>query len=365
MKRILGESAVPDILVVDDNPANLQALVGMLKDRGYKARPVPSGELALEAARRLPPDLILLDINMPVMNGFEVCVHLKNDAALKDIPVIFLSALSDTDDKVKAFTVGGVDYITKPFRFEEVNARVSTHVQLRHCQVQIEQHNLRLVELVRAKVAELTDSQMATIMALSKLAEYRDEETGNHILRVQKYCQLLASRLSEEASFSRSIDAAFIDNIYHASPLHDIGKVATPDHILLSSVPLRKEDFEIMKRHAVVGANILTSVLERYPGNAFIKMGLEMARSHHEHWDGTGYPDGLKGEEIPLAARILIIVDQYDALRNVRPYKPPFSAEKTYKIITEGDGRTMPDHFDPRVLAAFKELFSQFEGICD
>ncbi|MHB8873469.1 MAG: response regulator [Myxococcaceae bacterium] len=352
-----------DILVVDDTPANLHLLAGMLKERGHRVRPVTEGTLALQAARRRAPDLILLDINMPVMNGYEVCVELKADPLLRDIPVIFISASHEVLDKVKAFAIGGVDYVTKPFHLEEVEARVDAHLKIRRLRLEIGALNKSLQERVKAQVKEISDSQVATILALAKLSEDRDEDTGNHILRVQHYCRALAGRLATQGVFGSLIDEAFIDTLFHASALHDIGKVGIPDAILLKPARLTPEEVTIMKTHAALGAETLAAVTQSYPENAFVRMGVEVARSHHERWDGSGYPQGLKAEAIPLTARIVVIADQYDALRNKRPYKPAFDAARTYAILTEGDGRSSPDHLDPRVLAAFKDIAPEFEAI--
>jgi len=354
---------VADILVVDDTLANLQLLAAMLKKRGHKVRPVPNGKLALQAARSLPPDLILLDINMPEMNGYEVCVELKADPRLSDIPVIFISAYIEVLDKVKAFSVGGVDYVTKPFHDDEVAARVEAHLKILRLRREIDALNSSLKDRVQDQVREISDSQIATIIALAKLSECRDEDTGNHILRIQRYSRALARRLADKGVFGKLIDDSFIVTICQASALHDIGKVGIPDSILLKPGKLTPEEFETMKTHTTLGATTLASVLENYPGNAFVQMGVEVARSHHERWDGSGYPDGLSGELIPLAARITVIPDQYDALRNNRPYKPAFDAARTYAILTEGDGRSSPDHFDPRVFAAFKDIAAEFEEI--
>lgn len=357
------QDLMASILVVDDMQANLDMLSDMLKRWGYRVRPAPNGRLALQAARSLPPDLILLDISMPDMDGFTVCEELKADPQLRDIPVIFLSGHSETLDKVMAFRAGGVDYITKPFQIEEVQSRVETHLKIHRLQKELARHNRDLEARVQAQVKEISDSQLATIFAMSKLAEYRDEETGNHIIRVQRYCRALSEWLYRKGLFSDVIDRTFIENIFHASPLHDIGKVGIPDSILLKPGPISEVEYGIMKQHTVLGARALQTVQEQYPNNAMVRMGMELARSHHEHWDGSGYPDGLTGEAIPVHARILLIADQYDALRNVRPYKPAFDAERTFRILVEGDGRTLPGHFDPRVLEAFRTIAPEFDSI--
>jgi len=349
------------VMVVDDTPANLKLLEEMLGGQGYRAVMFPSGAMALKAAVKNPPDLILLDIMMPEMDGFETCRRLKEDTVTRDIPVIFLSALNDTDSKVKAFSMGGVDYVTKPFQFAEVKTRVETHVNLRRSQIRLKQQNQHLEALVQEKVREISDSQLATIFAVSKLAESRDDETGYHIERTRNFCRNLAEKLYEGSCYAASLSADFIENIYHASPLHDIGKVGITDNILLKPGRLTPEEFEIMKTHTVIGASTLQNVLSKYPNNAFLAVGIDIARSHHEKWDGSGYPDGLAGERIPLSARIMAIADVYDALRSKRPYKEPFSHEKSYGIIVEGAGR----HFDPVVVEAFIALESQFAGIPD
>ncbi|MDX9789055.1 MAG: two-component system response regulator [Desulfobacterales bacterium] len=344
------------IMLVDDTPANLHLLENMLQSRGYKIVEFPNGEMALRAIAKNPPDLILLDILMPEMDGFEVCRRLKADEKLKDIPVLFISAMDDTINKVKAFSQGGVDYVTKPFQEEEILARLTTHLSLRWAQQELKKQNLYLEDLVREKVKEISDSQLSTILAISKLAEYRDDETGQHIERTRIFCKILAQELQKNKRYAKIITDMFIENIFHASPLHDIGKVGIPDHILLKPGKLTPEEFDIMKTHTTIGAKTLQNVRDRYPQNAFINMGIDIARSHHEKWDGTGYPDGLAGEEIPLSGRILAIADVYDALRSKRPYKNPVSHEKSCALIREGTGK----HFDPAVVGAFLSIESEF-----
>jgi len=351
-----------NILIVDDNPANLQLLSDTLRERGYKVRPVPCGKLALQAALTQLPDLILLDINMPEINGFDVCKLLKNNDALRAIPVIFLSARNETFDKVKAFEVGGADYVTKPYEVDELLARVNTHVQLHALQTELRNFNQNLQKLVNAQVRELSTAQTAIIAAMAKLAEFRDEDTGNHIMRVQHYSAALARPLAAHEDFRDEIDDVFIETIFQASALHDIGKISTPDSILNKAGSLTADEFNTIKKHPPKGGEVLAGVYRHYP-NQMIKMAMDIARSHHERWDGTGYPDGLKGEEIPLSARIVALADSYDALRTARPYKAAFDADTTYRILTIGDGRTSPGHFDPRILEAFKEQASEFNAI--
>ena len=349
----------PQILVVDDVPENLQLLGGVLLGKGYGVRPVTGGRMALEIARRDPPDLVLLDITMPEMSGYEVCEELKADPVLTEIPVIFISALSEMDDKVRAFGAGGVDFITKPFKAAEVQARVDIHLRLVSLQKELRQRNTHLDTLVREQVQEISESQHATIVALAKLAESRDDETGRHLERVQRYCVLLAQWLKDHSVYGEVITPEFVRDMLYACPLHDIGKVGIPDTILLKPGKLTAEEFETVKRHSAIGAETLKAVQKLYPKNSFINMGVEIARAHHEKWDGTGYPDGLSGAKISLAARIMAVADVYDALRSKRVYKPALSHRQTCGILAEGSG----SHFDPVVIGAFLQLQEQFDAI--
>lgn len=348
------------IMVVDDTPENLKVLRDMLKEKGFRVLVFPNGPSALNAVARNPPDLILLDIMMPDMDGFEVAKRLKADEILKDIPILFISALAETGDKLKAFAAGAVDYVTKPFQFEEVHARVATHLKLRQMKHELEKYNLYLEDLVKEKVQEISQSQLSTLLAVTKLAEYRDDETGRHIERTRIYCKILAEELRQTSRYAQRINDAYVENIYHAAPLHDIGKVGIPDSILLKPGKLTSEEFEIMKTHTLIGATTLDAVRSQYPNNAFVNMGIRIASSHHEKWDGSGYPNGLAGEDIPLAARIMALADVYDALRSKRPYKPAFPHEKAVEIISKGDGRTVPGHFDPAVMDAFMRTAAKF-----
>ena len=353
------------VLVVDDTTANLKVLAAMLKEQGCIARTVPNGKLALKSIYNNAPDLILLDINMPDMNGYKVCETIKSDETIKNIPVIFISALTETLDKVKAFSVGGVDYITKPFQFEEVQARVETHLKLSFAQKEIEEYNRNLEELVREKVKELSDSQMSTIFAMAKLSQSRDDDTGKHLERVQEFCKLIAEGLRKRSKYKNIINSKYIRNIFNASILHDIGKVGIPDNILLKPGKLTTEEFEIMKTHVNIGASTLEEVRKSYRKNSFINMGIAIAYSHHEKWDGSGYPLGVSDVGIPLSARIMAIADVYDALKSERCYKSAFTHEESCKIIFKGSGK----HFDPEIVDVFREinneLFNTWKALQD
>jgi putative two-component system response regulator len=337
------------ILIVDDAPENLRLLSAVLKRGGFVPRPVTSGRLAIEAAVIDPPDLVLLDVCMPEMSGVDVCQWFKQDERLRSIPIIFISGLAGTDDKVEAFRVGAVDYVSKPFQEAEVLARVKTHLRLRMLQVELMSHNQQLEQRVAEQVKAVTASQLATIFALARLAEARDDDTGQHIERVQTFSKILAEQMREMRMRVAQLTTAFIENLYQTASLHDIGKVGTPDAILLKPGKLTADEFAEMKKHSDLGATTLAAVLKRHPDNLFLRVGVEVARSHHEKWNGTGYPDGLQGEAIPLAARIVALADFYDALTSNRCYRPAFSHEHTSRMIHEGGGT----HFDPDVVAAF------------
>ena len=336
-------------MIVDDTPANLTLLQDMLRIEKYRVLAFPQGALALKAAANTPPDLILLDIIMPEMDGFEVCRQLKANPKLKNIPVLFISALSDNIDKVRAFQEGGVDYITKPFQFEEVHARVGVHLRSHLLERELRLHNEKLEKLVLEQVKEISAAQMSVIDAISSLVEVRDGDTQKHIGRTRQLCMILMNGLRKRSKYGKTLDDNFFDNVYNAAPLHDIGKVGIADSILLKPNKLTYEEFEIMKSHATIGASALETVLALDTRNKFIATGVSIARSHHERWDGSGYPDGLQGEAIPLSARIVSLADVYDALRSRRPYKEPFSHEESTRIIRQGSNA----QFDSALVEAF------------
>ena len=349
------------IAIVDDNPYDLKLLGKILRNQHYRVYSFPNGELALKGMEKGVPDLILLDIKMPDMNGFELSRKLQENPLFKDIPVIFLSALHDTEDKVTAFSVGGVDYITKPFSFEEVLARVKIHLRLRQMQKTLDNYNKELEKQVKKKVQEILDTQASAVIALVKLAEERDGDTGKHLERVRLYCHNLAEALRRVPHYAEKIDDFFIENISLASTLHDIGKLGIKDQILTKPDRLSPEEYEDVKKHTLIGSRTLQSIREVYPNKAFINMGIEIARSHHEWWNGKGYPDGLIGEAIPLSARIMAIVDVYDALRMERCYKPAFSQDKAMTIIRKGRGT----QFDPIITDVFMGMEDVLQQIVE
>lgn len=337
-------SYVADILIVDDTFANLQLLANMLKGEGYKVRPASSGAMALQAVTKKHPDLILLDIKMPEMDGYEVCAALKNNPDTKSIPVLFISALSDIPDKIKAFNVGGLDYINKPFQFDEVKARVSTHLKLKAYQDCMEEKIAEGIKEINALNQEIITTQSELIFTLGEICETRSHETGLHVKRVAEYCFLLAMLYG-------SSDAELIKQ---ASPMHDIGKVAIPDHILNKPSALTAEEWEIMKTHSCLGYEML-SISQR----PLLQMAATIAYEHHEKWDGSGYPRGLKGEAISIAGRICAIADVFDALGSDRCYKQGWLLDKILAHFEQEKNK----HFDPVMIDLFFKHLDQFIAI--
>ena len=337
------------ILIVDDTLSNIKILNDLLRDE-YSISIATNGCDALDiAAAQNHPDLILLDIMMPDMDGYEVCTRLKQNLNTKNIPILFVTTKDDVEDETKGLQLGAEDYITKPFSPAIIKQRVRNHMALHIYQEHLE-------NLVSQRTQQLRQSYIDTVHRLTLASEYKDQETGAHIRRISHYCRELSNRLG--------LDNEFCSEIFYASPMHDIGKVAIPDTILLKQGPLTDEEWNTMKTHTTIGASILMGAQ-----SPILQMAVDIAASHHERWDGSGYPRGIKGDDIPLTARIMNITDQYDALRSMRPYKPGYSHEKTMEILTKGDGRTMPHHFDPnihdcliKVASDFNDIFEEFEN---
>ncbi len=347
------------ILIVDDVPENIDVLSGILGSE-YRVKAALNGEKALRiAASGCSPDLILLDIMMPGMDGYQVCQKLKAEKGTQNIPVMFVTALGEVEDEQKGLELGAVDYITKPISPPIVKARVHNHLILKKHQDQLE-------ELVKERTREVVNTQDVTIHSLAVLAETRDNETGGHIMRTQGYVRLLAEHLQEHPNYRDFLGNENIHLLYKSAPLHDIGKVGIADSILLKPGSLTKEEFAEMKKHTVYGRDAILKGEESLLGDAttsFLRVAREIAYTHHEKWDGSGYPQGLVGEEIPVAGRLMVVADIYDALISKRVYKPVFSHARAVQIITEGDGRVIPEHFDPVVLEAFVALQEGFREV--
>lgn len=348
------------ILVVDDTPDNIALLSTLLKDR-YKVRAANNGERALAIAASQPrPDLILLDIMMPGMDGYEVCERLKIDPHTADIPVIFLTAKVQVEDEEFGLRLGAVDYITKPISPPIVLARVETHLTLKRARQFLQDRNAYLEAEVWRRSREVMAIQEVTIMAMASLAETRDNATGNHIRRTQHYVRALAQHLRHHPRFAAALNDETIELLFKSAPLHDIGKVGIPDRILLKPGRLTPDEFEIMKTHAALGRDAIAAA-ERYldTPDSFLRFAREIAYSHQEKWDGSGYPEGLWGEQIPLSARLMAVADVYDALISRRIYKPALPHEQAVAMIREGRDQ----HFDPDIVDAFLECAEQFRTI--
>lgn len=307
---------LPLILAVDDEASNLQLLRQILQDH-YRLRFAKDGPRALELVREEAPDLILLDVMMPGMSGYEVCAALKADPATASIPVIFVTALNDTEDELEGFEAGAVDYITKPVSPPIVRARVRTHLSL-------------------VRMEALRESRLEIVQRLGLAAEYKDNETGLHVIRMSHFSRILglAAGMSELAA----------DDLLHAAPMHDVGKIGIPDRILQKPGPLDPDEWKIMQSHATIGAEIIGE----HP-NGMLALARNIALTHHEKWDGSGYPKGLKGEEIPLEGRITAIADVFDALTSVRPYKKAWTEEEALDFLVQQKGK----HFDPALVDLF------------
>ena len=348
------------ILVVDDTPENLTLMHGLLRER-YHVKVAQNGERALQLAAADPvPDLILLDVVMPGMGGFETCRRLKANARSAPIPVIFLTSRSETEDEQQGFDAGAVDYILKPFSAPTVLARIRTHLRLKAVADFLKDKNAFLKSEVERQTRELQLVQDVTIMAMASLAETRDNETGNHIRRTQHYVRALARKLKSHAKFRAVLDEETIEVLYKSAPLHDIGKVGIPDSILLKPGKLTPQEFEVMKTHTTLGRDAIAAAekLINAP-SSFLRHAREIAHYHQEKWDGSGYPEGLAGGEIPVSARLMAVADVYDALISRRVYKPPFPHGKAVEIIKEGRGR----HFDPDMVDAFLAIAERYADI--
>ena len=350
----------PTILVVDDTPDNLILVSSLLKHE-YRIKVASDGQAALRiAAGQEQPDLILLDIMMPDMDGYEVCRQLKADAQLRDIPVIFLTARTSIDDEQHGLELGAVDYITKPISPPVMLARIRTHLKLKASADFLRNKSAYLEQEVQRRMRQVLEVQDVTIEMMASLAETRDNETGNHIRRTQNYVRTLARHLQQHPRFSAFLTDTHIELLFKSAPLHDIGKIGIPDSILLKPGRLDQREFDVMKTHAALGAEAIARA-EQHAGREipFLRIAKEIAHSHHEKWDGSGYPQGLIGDEIPVAARLMAIADVYDALISSRVYKAPMSHEEATKIISAGKG----SHFDPDMVDAFLELQEAFREI--
>jgi len=341
----------PRILIVDDTPANIKIMAEMLR-RDYDLSVATDGPQALELAVTEPPDLVLLDIMMPGMDGYEVCRRLKADEATAQAPIIFVTAMAGEEDEAKGLDLGAVDYVTKPFRPSLVKSRVRNHLELKR-------HRDHLEDLVRERTRELALTKEVTIDTLADLAETRDPETGGHIKRTKNYVRALARRLRREPDYTVHLPEETIELLYLSAPLHDIGKVGVPDAILLKPGKLTDEEMVEMRKHTTYGAAALRGAMAKLGENSFLRLAQEVAYSHHEKWEGTGYPNALAGEHIPLSGRLMAVADIYDALVSRRCYKPPYPQDKTLKIMAD----CKATFFDPVIADCFMDIQDEFRRI--
>lgn len=351
---------VPTVLVVDDTPDNLALISSLLKEH-CKVKVANSGEKALKYLESsTPPDLILLDIMMPGLSGYDVIKQLKSNPEVSHVPVIFLTAMASVDDEEKGFSLGAADYITKPISPSILKARVTTQLENKNAADILKHQNVYLESEVQKRTQEISAIQDVTIFVLASLAETRDSDTGNHLRRTQFYIKALALKLQHHPRFFEFLKDEMIETLYKSAPLHDIGKVGIPDHILLKPGKYELNEFEIMKRHTTLGKEAIEQAEKQLGMEVdFLKTAKEIAYSHHEKYDGSGYPMGLEGDAIPISARLMALADVYDALISRRIYKEGMNHKDALNIIIKGKGT----HFDPDIVDAFLELQEEFQEI--
>lgn len=354
------------LLIVDDDPDIRRLLTHVLsKDATMELQSVSSGEKALEVVCDFHPDVVLLDLGLPGINGYDTCKKLKSR---KDhIPnIIMVSARSSEREQQKAFECGADDYLVKPIDLPELQSRVRLHFRLRgamsevhNAQHAIFQRNSKIHDLVADRMRETIAMQELALFTMAKLVERRDDDTGNHLMRVQSYAHILAVNLAKNSRYASEIDDAFIDDLRRSTPLHDIGKVAISDAILRKPSVLTAEEFNEMKKHVTIGGDLLDEAIGSSEFGGFMKMAAVIARYHHERYDGTGYAEGLSGNDIPLPARIVAVADVFDALTSERPYKPAYTILKAKRMVMNESGK----HFDPVVVEAFVQSFDEIVAV--
>jgi putative two-component system response regulator len=354
--------AAQKVLIVDDDPAIVRIFRAILR-ADYVVESAASGEEALALVPRCQPGVVLLDLVLPGIDGFETCRRIKATPAGQSMQIIVVSGKSSRQDQLRAYDMKADDYIAKPIEVYTLCSRVRLHFQLRENLIrtaairgEIESQNSELRRLAEQRAEEITATQDLAVFTLAKVAESRDQETGGHVLRMREYAQILAEELHSDGPYADQIDRQFLDDLYRSSPLHDIGKVGIRDDILLKPGKLTRQEFALMRQHTTIGANILDQAVMGARGGGFLTMAALIARFHHERFNGTGYPAGLRGAMIPLPARIVALADVYDALTSERPYKRALSAEQSRAIIEAESGR----HFDPVIVAAFQTRFGDF-----
>jgi len=346
------------IMLVDDNMATLTAGKNMLKEQ-YEVFPVPSGAKLFELLEHVTPDLILLDVEMPEMNGYEVIEKLRSDDRFSNIPVIFLTSMSDEGSELEGLSRGAIDYVTKPFSAPLLLKRLENHLLMQAQTKELKDFNENLQMMVYNKTMQVSELQNTVLSTVAEMVEFRDEVTGGHVDRTQRYLKLLLDQLLKDHIYAEDIKDWDFTLLLPSAQLHDVGKIAISDTILNKPGKLTDEEFAIMKSHPIVGVDAIHRIEESTSENDFLHHAEIFAGSHHEKWDGSGYPYGLSGADIPLQGRLMAIADVYDALISVRPYKQPMSVEKARQIIEESSG----SHFDPTLVRAFSAVADSFAAI--
>jgi putative two-component system response regulator len=343
------------IVLVDDNPVNLKLAGNTLMER-YNVFTVPGAEKLFQLLEQTVPDLILLDVVMPGISGYEAIVTLKANPRTADIPVIFLTSQTDTVSELEGFSLGAVDYISKPFSPQLLLKRVEVHLLLESQKTELKSLNDNLWDLVEEKTAEVLELQNAVMITMANLVECRDDVTGGHVERTEQFLHLLVEEMLKEGVYQDILAAWDIGLFLQSSKLHDVGKIAIKDSVLLKPGPLTKEEFEEMKKHAMFGETVIEKIQQNARESVFLTHAKIMAGTHHEKWDGSGYPRGLAGSDIPLQGRLMAFADVFDALISDRPYKKAFPPDQAAKIIVDGCGT----HFDPSLKNAFLSAFKRF-----
>ncbi|MDR0863073.1 MAG: response regulator [Oscillospiraceae bacterium] len=346
------------ILVVDDNPVNLTYAKEILRDK-FKVYPVPSAEIMFDLLENILPDLILLDIEMPDMTGYEAMAKIQENPVLAEVPVVFLTAKLEEVSELEGLNLGAIDYITKPFSPPLLVKRIENHLLIQEQKKELKRLNDALRNTIKDKTLQVTTLQNTVLATVADLVETRDDVTGGHVTRTQRYLELLVDRLLEKGLYSNETEDWNLDYLIPSAQLHDVGKIAISDLILNKKGKLTEEEFEEMKKHAAIGVSVIKRIEANTEQRDFMRHAKHIAGGHHEKWDGTGYPAGLKGTDIPLEGRLMAIADVYDALISHRPYKRPLSTEEAHVIILEGKGT----HFDPVLVEVFDEVADKFAHI--
>lgn len=345
----------PNILIVDDVNSNLTILTDIIHTSGYIARPVTSARQAVSAIEVVLPDLILMDISMPEIDGYVFCSMLKKSAKTRDIPVIFISVLNTEQDRMKGYQAGAIDFIVKPFEAEELILRINTHLKMYKTQQELEIYNKKLNKIINDQIRKIYEEQKNLLYGLAKLISKRQPGKPEHMERIGKNSRILTLGLQLSPQYRNLITNSFVDTIEIAAPLHDIGKIAISDNELLKQSELNEENSEIGNTHTLIGAEILEDIYSLKGNNEMLKMAIDIVKYHHEYWNGTGYPTGLSGTDIPLSARIVGVINAYDTLYQDIELREDLKHERCVELINEGTGCL----YDPVIVSVFNKIQNQ------